>query len=275
MSDEEQRKQLQLAAQLSTRSKLMMWFSLNRAEVNNHQLDYRPGTAAEDLLFLEIPRYYRWDTKNRAWVCYAHLSKAFQTVARIYTVHVKDKERYFPRMLLYHVRGATSYADVRTVDDTTYDTYREACLARNLLADDKEWSHCMRENVGHQMPSALRKLLMHIFIECDPSDKALSDEFADQISEDYLHKARMQTQSDTLSDTQRQHCHFAVLLSISAKMQDTGKYLDETLFTAEYVSWLTSKNQDDRYKLANRLVDIELHYDAGRECCRGSSVIQP
>jgi len=64
-------------------------------------------------------------------------------------------EQYYLRMLLLHVKGCKSYADVRTVEldsgeEIVYDTFREACVKRGLLADDKEWFHCMQDAMDVQ-----------------------------------------------------------------------------------------------------------------------------
>lgn len=66
------------------------------------------------------------------------------------TVSPRATEAYFLRMLLLHVHGCTSHADIRRVvdsDGTTHvcPTYRDACVQRGLLADDTEWFACMDE----------------------------------------------------------------------------------------------------------------------------------
>ena len=47
--------------------------------------------------------------------------------SRKYLVNPRDQERFFfLRLLLLHVKGARSFADLRTFEDITYATYREA-----------------------------------------------------------------------------------------------------------------------------------------------------
>jgi len=54
-------------------------------------------------------------------------------------------ERYYLRMLLHIVQGATSYEDLKTVDDILYSTFKEACSARGLLDDTNEWHKTLTE----------------------------------------------------------------------------------------------------------------------------------
>lgn len=41
-------------------------------------------------------------------------------------------------MLLTVVRGPRSFTDLRMVNGTTFSTFKEACVALGLLADDTE-----------------------------------------------------------------------------------------------------------------------------------------
>ena len=54
-------------------------------------------------------------------------------------------ECYYLRLLLHNVRGPTSFENLRTVDSIVYDSFKGACLAFGLLADDKQWEETLQE----------------------------------------------------------------------------------------------------------------------------------
>jgi len=48
-------------------------------------------------------------------------------------------------MLLNCVKGATSYEHLWIVDGIEHDTFKDACIAMGLLADDNEWHPALEE----------------------------------------------------------------------------------------------------------------------------------
>ncbi len=66
-------------------------------------------------------------------------------IGRMYYAHVTSGERYYLRMLLNYVKGATSYEHLRTVDGRDHDTFKDACIAMGLLVDDNEWHQALEE----------------------------------------------------------------------------------------------------------------------------------
>ncbi|KAL0038603.1 hypothetical protein WJX77_012486 [Trebouxia sp. C0004] len=48
-------------------------------------------------------------------------------ICRIYTANPTEGERFYLRLLLNHVAGATSFEDMRMYDGTTYDTFQRGC----------------------------------------------------------------------------------------------------------------------------------------------------
>lgn len=69
-------------------------------------------------------------------------------------------------MLLMIVKGAMSYADVRTYDGVVYTTFREACEARGLLESDNEWYLLFDKAIISASSSQLRQLFVTIVMFC-------------------------------------------------------------------------------------------------------------
>ncbi|GJT18623.1 ATP-dependent DNA helicase PIF1-like protein [Tanacetum coccineum] len=92
-------------------------------------------TFARSLLYVEIPRYFVWNQKQRVWT----RRKQGKSLGRIHHVPPSWGELYYLRAILNKVRGPMEWDDLKKVDDVLYPTYRDACYARGLLQDDKEY----------------------------------------------------------------------------------------------------------------------------------------
>lgn len=66
-------------------------------------------------------------------------------INNILYVTPRTSEIYYLRYLLNKVRGPTSYSDIKIVDGIPYDSFRDACYARGLVDDDKEYVDAINE----------------------------------------------------------------------------------------------------------------------------------
>ena len=158
-------------------SMLMGWFKLNERDPDARQYTYP-----------EIATHYLWNKRERRWRLRARPNDA---IPRMYFVHPRQGERYCLRLLLLHVRGATSWLDLRTVPGhvAPFATFRGAAVARGLLTDGQEWFNCLSEARGYQMPFAMRDLFATILCHGMPADqRALWDAFSQDLCEDFLHR---------------------------------------------------------------------------------------
>ena len=87
---------------------------------------------------VEFPEHFVW--KDSHW----EPCKQGECIGRIYFVAPRSGEKYYLRVLLHHVRGAKSWEDIRTVGNQVCATFKEACVLRGLLQDDREWHACMQ-----------------------------------------------------------------------------------------------------------------------------------
>ena len=59
-----------------------------------------------------------------------------ESIGRLYSVHPAQVQLYALRLLLNHVRGPTSFEDIRTVDGVLHDSFQDAAVALELVKDD-------------------------------------------------------------------------------------------------------------------------------------------
>ena len=166
-------------------TKLQAWFLLNSVD-----------SEANQYLYSEIPKHYRWETKaNSPNVWMRRVRSGEKVISRVYNVFPRQRERFFLRMLLFHVRGAKSFADLRTFSEpgepdamnVTYGTYEEACRARGLLLDDNEWHRTLEDVCNYAMPGQIRDLFVTLLANCDVGNpRALWDSFKEHMSEDFV-----------------------------------------------------------------------------------------
>ena len=100
-----------------------------------------------------------------------------------------NDERFYLRTLLAVVKGPESYEDLRTVSNTLYPTFREACIARGLLADDGEWRQCLLEASSMQTGAQLRNLFATLLLFCCPTKpELLWNNFRQHICDDLRYR---------------------------------------------------------------------------------------
>jgi len=86
------------------------------------------------------------------------------TIGRLIWVPPSTSEVFYLRRMLTHVRGSTSNIDIRTVNNVIYSTFREACLALGILADDTEYVNAIKEANDWGSGHYLRKLFVTIML---------------------------------------------------------------------------------------------------------------
>ena len=167
---------------------LTAWFALNA----------RNPELARDVVYPDMPKKFVYVDAKREWRPRVRAS-LFTPIGRMYFVAPTSGEKYYLRLMLSHVPGATCYKDLRTVDDVVYPTFREAAVVRGLLTGDLEWDRSMREASGWAVPSQLRNLFVSILLFCAPDrPEVLWEAYRVSMCEDFLHAARV-------ADPEREH----------------------------------------------------------------------
>ncbi|KAK0401087.1 hypothetical protein QR680_015585 [Steinernema hermaphroditum] len=151
---------------------LTAFFELNKTDPDARQYFYQ-----------DIPKYYTYKDKK---FCTRGAKKC---IGRIYYVSFRNQELFYLRLLLLHVKGPTSFDDLKTVNAVTYQSFREAANAFGLLKDDNEWEYCIADASFHQNAHQLRHLFALILAHCSPSNPLrLYDMFEEELTEDWVYR---------------------------------------------------------------------------------------
>lgn len=118
---------------------------------------------ARKLTYVEFPTKFVWHSSEKIWTP----RKKHESIGRVVYIHPAAGELYYERILINVVRGAKSFEDLKTVCGVTYKKFKDACYARGLLDDDKEWHDCLEEASFWATPNQLRKLFVTILLYCE------------------------------------------------------------------------------------------------------------
>jgi len=140
---------------------------------------------ARTLLYRDFPIHFFWNTHKKIW---SHKKKQI-VIGRIVTVNPFEGDRYYLRVLLNHIRGCTSFQDLRTSYGVTVVTYREAAFLHGLLGGDNHCEECLSESIIYEMPASLRRLLATLLILYNPNNpKLLWNKFKSYMIDDSIHE---------------------------------------------------------------------------------------
>jgi hypothetical protein len=107
------------------------------------------------------------------------------TIGCMYYAHPTSGERYYLRMLLNCVKGATSYEHLRTMDGTERDTFKDACIAMGLLEDGNEWHQALEEAGIWALGRQLRDMFASMLMFCEVMNpRQLWDAHWESLSDD-------------------------------------------------------------------------------------------
>ena len=120
------------------------------------------------VLYPDIPSKFTWNQKDKKW----KLRQRGSSVGRIPTVSLSphQSEKYYLRLLLHNKSGATSFEDLRTINDVVHPTFNTACRALGLLEDDTEIDKAMEEAASIRFGNNLRDIFVTLLVNCLPSN---------------------------------------------------------------------------------------------------------
>lgn len=83
---------------------------------------------------------------------------------RLHFVPPGSGQLYYLRMLLNYAKGPQSFAEIRTVSNVIYPTFKDACYALGLLDDDKEYIDAIVEASHWGSRNFLRRLFATLLL---------------------------------------------------------------------------------------------------------------
>uniref|UniRef100_A0A7E4URS8 ATP-dependent DNA helicase n=1 Tax=Panagrellus redivivus TaxID=6233 RepID=A0A7E4URS8_PANRE len=172
------------AAERRKDTTLTAWFKLNQED-----------EEARKHFYHEIPLYY--DFRSGKW---NKRKKSVKVIGRIYTVSPKDAERFYLRIMLLNVPGATDFEALKTVDGVAYPTFYLAAVAAGFLVSDDEYDKCLTECAAYAMPPQLRALFAFIVSNCEVHNESeLWNKYKRHMVDDYLHKGIVESIAEAMA----------------------------------------------------------------------------
>ncbi|KAL5581039.1 hypothetical protein UlMin_013481 [Ulmus minor] len=138
---------------------------------------------AKTLLYREFSKHFVWDKKYKLWIP----RKKGNVIGRIVTANPPEGERYYLRLLLNHIKGATSFEKLKVANGVSVSSFRAAVLLHGLLNANNNCELCLEEACRYQMPYLLRRLFATILaLSCPNEPRKLWDQFKEFMFEDYV-----------------------------------------------------------------------------------------
>jgi hypothetical protein len=83
---------------------------------------------------------------------------------------IQEGEQYYLQTLLQTVPNPTSFKYLRTYENTTYNTFQEACVARGFLEDDEQLQATLQEVSSCMTPATVRRTFAFLLAYAIPSE---------------------------------------------------------------------------------------------------------
>ena len=235
---------------------LLAWFKLNQTDPQARHLKYH-----------EIPEHYVWNSHQHKWTP----RKRCRCIGHMYTTNPSQAECHYLLLLLHHIPGAMSFADLMTSPNGTMQrTFKEAAEKLGLLESDNEWHQCLSEAAVSFMPKQLCPLFVTILIFGEPAKPdALWETYKEAMGEDLLRQRSMTLQ---VSAQQLQKLvENEVLILLQDKLKGMGTCLEKfglpTPDMQNRMQWIPKIIQEEMF-------DVHAQKDISEIKCQSLNVDQ-
>ncbi|RZB57297.1 uncharacterized protein LOC114391503 [Glycine soja] len=219
-------------------SKFISWMNTNQNSVEGRNLTYA-GFVSK----------FVYNQKKRCW----QLRKKGYTIGRLLWVPPITGELFYLRMMLTVCKRATSFEDLRTVDNVQYSKYKEACFAMGFLQDDKEFIEAIKEAKDWGSAHYIRKLFVLLLLTATMSKpKQVWDQTWHWMADDIVYNYKKSSTSPALQLDDRTLQNL-VLLEIEQLLQANQRSL------RDYPSMPYPEDENCPAYLDNSLILLELN----------------
>ena len=216
---------------------------------------------AKTILYQEIPQYYTWQVSSKSWKRRLQGDRVSdgifksEAIGRIYSVHPKNLECFYLRLLLTTVRGAVSFEYIKTVDGVICTTFKKTCQLLNLLEDDEHWQKTIEEAAISKSPNKIRTLFAMMICHCEISDiPALWMVNRECMSEDILHRYRRDNEEQNYTE----EIFTTALQLLQEKVQKIGGERMEN-YGFEEVDIISTVSDEHNYEVIIQENEIKLN----------------
>ncbi|XP_057444537.1 uncharacterized protein LOC130736765 [Lotus japonicus] len=108
------------------------------------------------LTYSKFPAAFVFDEKKKEW----RPRKQGFSIGRMNFVAPGSGELYYLRLLLSYQRGCSSFEDLKTHKNQTYETFRDTCDAMGLLKDDREFIDAIHDVATRSSGAYVRNLFV-------------------------------------------------------------------------------------------------------------------
>ena len=163
-------------------------------------------------------------------------------------MYFTQMESFCLRQLLLNVKGATSFEALQTIDGIMYNTFREACIALDLIESDDMWIACMKDAIALKSALMCRELFVYLLLYCSLSDPfAMYTMFCADLKADYYH-TRLHMQNYPVATAEEYSIH-DLLWNLEQNLNSEGMHCHDFGLPAPnmelYHDLLQYENLDD------------------------------
>ncbi|XP_076069711.1 uncharacterized protein LOC143041586 [Oratosquilla oratoria] len=152
---------------------------------------------AAGLYYNQLPIHFVFNNTSSVW---EERKTTASSLGRIRAVTNKTVELFYLRLLLTHVKGPTSYEDLRTFEGVIYPSYREAVKAMGLLNDEETWKKTILEIINHTNDrNQLRATYASMLVFSELEDQSgIWEEAKDLFTSEFLQRQKATEYNDEI-----------------------------------------------------------------------------